>query len=115
MRWGKRQRSPPAGGPGHPTTARMSDRSRVLTATSPHHRRGGQRVRPVVRAAAVKLSFAPTVRPSSGPRADPTTYDDTAVVTFAVTPVRYLGLVVTANSGWPAARVAEFEAYASTG
>jgi hypothetical protein len=38
---------------------------------------------------------------------------NTVVITFPPTPVRYLRITFTANSGWPAAQASEIEAYTS--
>ncbi|MBB5872670.1 chitodextrinase [Allocatelliglobosispora scoriae] len=38
---------------------------------------------------------------------------NTVVITFTPTPVRYLRITFTTNSGWPAAQASEIEAYAS--
>lgn len=45
-----------------------------------------------------------TFNPSSG---------NTATVTLTGTPVRYLRLTFTANTGWPAGQLSELEAYTS--
>lgn len=45
-----------------------------------------------------------TFDPSSG---------NTATVTLTGTPVRYLRLTFTANTGWPAGQLSELEAYTS--
>jgi len=75
---------------------------------------GGRTERVEVQGSTDGTTFA-TLAPAADHALDPTTNNNTAVVTFAATPVRYLRLVVTANSGSPAAQVAEFEAYATTG
>jgi len=42
---------------------------------------------------------------------DPAT-GNTATVTFPAAGARYLWITITANTGWPAGQVSEFEAYA---
>lgn len=42
---------------------------------------------------------------------DPGTNNNTITIPFATTSQQYLRVVVTANTGWPAAQLAEFEAY----
>jgi hypothetical protein len=49
-------------------------------------------------------SRAYTFDPASG---------NTATVTFPATSRRYLRLNITANTGWPAGQISEFEVYAS--
>ncbi len=49
---------------------------------------------------------------SAGYTFDPTT-GNTVSITFTATSTRYLRLSVTANTGWPAGQVSEFQVYAS--
>jgi hypothetical protein len=53
-----------------------------------------------------------TVVASAGYRFDPAS-GNTVTITFTATSRRYLRLAVTANTGWPAGQVSEFEVYAS--
>jgi hypothetical protein len=53
-----------------------------------------------------------TIVGSAGHRFDPAT-GNTATITFAATSRRYLRLTFTANTGWPAGQLSEFEVYAS--
>ncbi|WP_033230502.1 discoidin domain-containing protein, partial [Streptomyces graminis] len=52
----------------------------------------------------LKASAGYTFNPSSG---------NTATVSLPGTPVRYLRLTFTQNTGWPAAQLSELEAYTS--
>jgi len=52
----------------------------------------------------VKAAAGYTFNPASG---------NTATMTFPATSQRYLRLTVTANTGWPAGQLSEFEVYAS--
>ncbi|GIH15068.1 discoidin domain-containing protein [Rugosimonospora africana] len=56
-----------------------------------------------------------TVLPSAGYTFDPATGNTVSVSLPAGTAAQYLRLSVTANTGWPAAQVAEFEIYSSGG
>jgi chitodextrinase len=49
---------------------------------------------------------------STGHLFDPAS-GNTATITFAATSVRFIRLTFTANTGWPAGQVSEFEVYAS--
>ncbi|PRY34558.1 discoidin domain-containing protein [Umezawaea tangerina] len=53
-----------------------------------------------------------TLAPSTDYRFDPTT-GNTATTTFTPTQARYVRLTITANTGWPAAQISEFEVYNS--
>jgi hypothetical protein len=53
-----------------------------------------------------------TLAASHGYTFDPSS-GNTAMVTFPTTTQRYLRLVITANTGWPAGQAGEFEAYQS--
>jgi hypothetical protein len=52
----------------------------------------------------LKASGGVTFNPSSG---------NTATLTFTAASVRYVRLNITANNGWPAGQISEFETYAS--
>ena len=54
-----------------------------------------------------------TLAPTADYAFDPTANNNTVTATFAPTAVRFVRVVVTGNTGWPAAQVAELEAYAS--
>jgi hypothetical protein len=56
------------------------------------------------------VTFA-TIVPATAYTFDPST-QNTVTITFAATSVRQLRLTFTANTGWPAAQVSEFEIYA---
>jgi hypothetical protein len=53
-----------------------------------------------------------TVVGSAGYTFDPNT-GNTVTITFPATGARYLRLTFTANTGWPAGQLSEFEAYSS--
>ncbi len=53
-----------------------------------------------------------TISGATGYTFDPAT-GNTATITFAPTDRRYLRLIFTANTGWPAGQAAEFEVYAT--
>jgi hypothetical protein len=53
-----------------------------------------------------------TLAPSAGRTFNPST-GNTVTVTFASTPTRYVRLNFTANTGWPAGQLSEFEDWAS--
>ena len=75
---------------------------------------GGRTERVEVRGSTDGSTFT-TLAPAADLAFDPTANNNTVAATFAPTPVRYVRVVVTANSGWTAAQVAELEAYATTG
>lgn len=56
--------------------------------------------------------WSSTLAGSAGYRFDPAS-GNTVTITFAATRVRYVRLTFTANTGWPAGQVSEFEVYAS--
>ena len=56
-----------------------------------------------------------TIVGSAGYTFDPNNGNNTATITFPATSPRYLRLNFTANSGWPAAQVAEVQIYAASG
>jgi hypothetical protein len=53
-----------------------------------------------------------TVRASAGWAFNPAT-GNTVTITFPATSQRYLRLTFTANTGWPAGQLSEWEVYAS--
>ena len=53
-----------------------------------------------------------TLVPTADYSLDPAANNNTVSIPFGSTNVRYLRVVVTGNTGWPAAQIAEFEAYA---
>jgi hypothetical protein len=54
-----------------------------------------------------------TIVPSASYTFDPNTNGNSTTITFASTSARYVQLNFTANSGWPAGQVSEFEVYPS--
>jgi parallel beta-helix repeat protein len=55
-----------------------------------------------------------TIVPSAGYTFDPNT-GNTATISFSAATARYVRLNFTANTGWPAAQVSEFQVYAASG
>lgn len=51
-----------------------------------------------------------TLKASAGYAFDPSS-GNTATLTLSGTPTRYLRVVITGNTGWPAGQLSEFEAY----
>jgi parallel beta-helix repeat protein len=52
-----------------------------------------------------------TLVPSSSYTFDPNANDNTVTITFAATTERYLRVDITANTGWPAGQVSEFQVW----
>jgi len=71
---------------------------------------GGRTERVEVQASTDGTTFT-TLAPAADLVFDPTANNNTVTVPVATTSTRYLRLVVTSNTGAPAAQVAEFEAY----
>ena len=56
-------------------------------------------------------TFNTTLKASAGYTFSPST--NTVTITFTATTTRYVRLNITANTGWPAGQISEFEVYAS--
>ncbi|NUT33489.1 MAG: Secreted glycosyl hydrolase [Hamadaea sp.] len=65
-----------------------------------------------VQGSATGSSFT-TIQAATGYAFDPA-QANTVTITFGATTTRYVRLVITANTGWPAGQVAEFEVYGPT-
>ena len=74
----------------------------------------GARTQTIAVQGSVNGSSFSTLSPSAGRFFDPAT-GNAVTITFAAASARYVRLTVTANTGWPAAQIGEFEIYGPGG